>query len=215
MRRTIPLAALVLTCAIALPLSAAFLTIPQPDIAYTSSTNLLPVNGIELSNISSITDGILTASFSSQLQVATVPGNWLNWGSAPEVENATPRVLITPGVDATLLTITFSQGLSVFGLEAAPDAFGPSVMTANFFNGATNLGSIQLSPDGSIGARLFAASSSTPITSIDITAVGTDFAIGDLRYAVAAAAVPEPGTWIGLASGLVLFGLSRRRKLGQ
>lgn len=211
MRRTTRFAILILVGAIALPLSATLVVIPQPNAAYTSSTNLLPVTAVELSNVNSLTDGILTATFSAPLQVATVPDNWLNWGSPPVVENAAPRVLITPGVDETLLTITFSQPLSLFGLEGAPDAFGTTTMTENFFNGATNIGSIQLSPDGSVGALLFAASSSTPITSVNITAVGTDFAVADLRYALAS---PEPNTWIALATGLALFGYSRRRKLG-
>jgi hypothetical protein len=218
--RLASLATLVLAGAAA-PLHATLLTIAQPGAAYTSSTSLLPVTADELANVSSLTDGILTATFSEPLQVATVvntdPTNWFNWGSPPAVENANPRVLISPGTTSTLLTITFSQPVTLFGLEGMPDGFGPEPMTENFFNGATNIGSISLIPDGSVGALLFAASSTIPITSINITttadplANGTDFAIGDLRYALAA---PEPNTWIALVAGLGIIGWSRRRKLG-
>jgi hypothetical protein len=211
MRRTILLAAFILVGGAALPMNAALVTFSQPNASYTSSTQLLPVSAAELANVSSLSDGTLTATFSASLQVATVPTNWFNWGTPPAVETATPRVLITPGVDATLLTITFSQPLSVFGLEAMPDAFGATSITENFYHNATNIGSIVLNPDGAVSALLFAASSSTTITSVDITAVGTDFAIANLRYTLA---VPEPNTWIMLAAGLAFLGWRGRRKLG-
>jgi hypothetical protein len=221
MRRTNRLATLILFGAAVAPLSATLITIAQPNAAYTSSTALLPVTAAELANISSLSDGSFTATFSEPVQVATVsptdPTNWFSWGSPPAVENATPRVLITPGITSTLLTITFSQPVRLFGLEAMPDGFGPEPMTENFYNGSTNIGSISLSPDGSAGALLFAASSTIPITSVDITttanplANGTDFAVGDLRYAVI---TPEPNTWIALATGLRIIGWRRRRKLG-
>jgi hypothetical protein len=212
MKLTHCLAAAIFSIAVAGQLSAALVQIAQPNAAYTSSTNLLPVTAPELSNVNSLTDGIFTATFSEPLQVATVPTNWFNWGTPPTVESATPRVLITPGTTATLLTITFSQAVSVFGLEAMPDAFGTTQMTENFYNGATNIGSIVLSPDGSVSALLFAASSTTPITSVDITAVGTDFAVANLRYSLATT-VPEPGTWMGIMTGLGLIVALRRRKL--
>ncbi len=210
MRRIHYLAAAVFSVAIAGQLSAALIQIPQPNAAYTSSTSLLPVTGVELSNVNSLTDGTLTATFSAPLQIATVPTNWLNWGTPPAVESATPRVLITPGVNATLLTITLSQGVTLFGLEAMPDAFGTAQITENFYNGNTNIGSITLSPDGSVGALLFAASSTTLITSVDITAVGTDFAIANLRYSLA---TPEPATWMCMLAGLGVIASLRRRKL--
>jgi hypothetical protein len=214
MKLTHCLAAAIFSIAVAGQLSAALVQIAQPNGAYTSSTNLLPVSAAELSNVNSLTDGTFTATFSEPLQVATVPTNWFNWGTPPTVESATPRVLITPGTTATLLTITFSQAVSVFGLEAMPDAFGTTQMTENFYNGATNIGSIVLSPDGSVSALLFAASSTTPITSVDITAVGTDFAVANLRYSLATGAtIPEPGTWMGMMTGLGLLVALRRRKL--
>ena len=227
MRRTNHLAALILFGAAATPLSATLITIAQPNAAYTSSTSLLPVTAAEGTNISSVTDGTLTATFSDPalsppMQVAFVsPTDWGFWGNPPAVENATPVVLISPGVTSTLLTITFSKPLTLFGLEAMPDGFFPEPMTENFFNGATNIGSISLSPDGNpadpgAGALLFAASSTVPITSVTITTTanptedGTDFAIADLRYSLV---TPEPSTWIAMATGLGFIGWSRRRKL--
>jgi hypothetical protein len=210
MRKSTGLAALMMGALVTLPLSAGLIVIPQPNAGYTSSTTLLPVTAAELSNTGSVNDATLTASFSDPLQVAFVPTDWFNWGTPPAVENPSPTVLITPGSDATLLTITFSQALSTFGLEAMPDAFGTTTMTETFYNGSTSLGSIVLTPDGSVSALLFAASSTTPITSVTITAANTDFAIGNLRYALAA---PEPNTWIGLGTGLALIaGFARRRQ---
>lgn len=200
--------------------TAAFIPIPQPNAAYLASTTLIPITAPDLTVINSLSDATLTASFSTGLQARTVPTTWATWSSPPNSETPTPRVLKTPGLGSTLLTLTFSKPLSIFGLEAEPD---PDVnnpifnMTATFYNGATLLGTISMPVGGNAGARLFAAqvtSPTGPITSMDITAGTTDFAIAQLRYQLAPAStsVPEPGTWMGLATGLVaLLGYRRLR----
>src|SRR5579862_1684386 len=97
MRRTNRLATLILVGTAVAPLSASLITIAQPNAAYTSSTTLLPVTGVELAFVTSVTNGPFTVTFSEPMQIDTVPTDWLTWGSPPAVENPTPRVLNTPG----------------------------------------------------------------------------------------------------------------------
>jgi hypothetical protein len=207
-----------------MPSSAAFVAIPQPDASYISTTTLLPISAADQSNVNSLTDGIFTATFSTPLQVFTNPGAFpFTWNTPPATENANPTVLLTSGFSSvTLLTIAFSQPVSQFGLEAQPDAFDIDFsVTANFYDGALNVGSINLSPSGDAGALLFAASTSGKFTSFDITAIpltlpanDVDFAIAELRYTLAPTSVPEPGTWMAMAGGLSLLGFRKLLKRG-
>jgi hypothetical protein len=85
-------------------------------------------------------------------------------------------------------------------------------MVASFFLGATLIGEIPLDVDGNGGARLFAASSTTPFDTVVLSSTD-DFAIAQLR-----AGVPEPGTFAHLI-GLGVVGIpalwlrSRRLRL--
>ena len=85
-----------------------------------------------------------------------------------------------------------------------------------FLNGATLLGTVSNSMDGSTAA-LFAASSDTPITSVVLTVAGnanlpngTDPAVAQLRYALTPAGVPEPAAMITCAAGFALLAGLRR-----
>ncbi len=167
---------------------------------------------------SSVTDGSQTATLSTALQIATVGvSGWSTWNSPPATESATPRVLARYSTLATL-TITLSAPTTTFGFELEPNSFGAFPITADFLNGSTSLGTVTQSVNGNSGALLFAASTTTPITSVVITATGggNGYAIGQFRYAaVAPPGVPVPGTLILSGVGiLVLAGLgllARRR----
>src|SRR5947209_3196261 len=83
----------------------------------------------------------------------------------PAPDGSTPNVLSPFDFSITVITLTFSQPLSVFGLEAEPDALtqGTFPVSMVFFNGGTQLGTLNNVIDGT-SAALFAAGSTTPIT---------------------------------------------------
>ena len=196
--------------------NAAFNQIPLPDSTYTGSTTLIPITGPDGDTILALSDANLTVSFSTAMQKFTVPDSWSNWNSPPATETSTPRVLSPADFTLTTITLNFSQPLSIFGLEAEPDALtqGAFPITLDFFNGLTLLGTVSRTIDGT-SAALFAASSTTPITSVTLTVhgnsnvpEGVDPGIAQIRYA---AAVPEPTTWLLVAAGFGLLGLRRFR----
>ena len=196
--------------------NASFIEIPQPDATYTSSTTLIPITGADGDVTSTLSDANLTVTFSTPMQVFTVPTTWSNWGSPPATESSTPKVLSPEDFTLTSITLTFSHPLTTFGLEAEPDAlaiYGQFPVTLTFFNGATQIGAITRSIDGA-SAALFAATSTTPITSA-VLAVGgnqavpegSDPGLAQVRYALADVTppgVPEPATCF---TGLAVFGV--------
>jgi hypothetical protein len=208
----------------ALPASAQFLTFATPTAPYTGGTTLVPIPGANFSTTTSLTDGIETFGLSSTVDVRTVPaGGWATWNSPPNVESATPKVLaITTGL--TSFTITLSPAQFTFGIEIEPNN-GTQSITLTYLNGVTTLGSITQSVVGTSGAKLFAASSSTPITSVVLTipAAASGFAMAQWRYGstflgigptVPTAGMPALG---GLAAALLACGslLARRQNLDR
>jgi len=204
------------------PCHATFMQIPLPDAAYTSSTTLIPITGADGDTTLTLSDANLTVTFSALMQEFTVPTSWSNWGSPPTVETSTPRVLSPVDfLTTTSVTLSFSQPLTVFGLEAEPDAFeGTFPVRLDFFNGVTPLGTVSNDLTG-FGAALFAASATTPITSVTLTIqgnaqdpAGTDPGIAQIRYALAGTqSVPEggPSLWLVVITVVALLMVHRLR----
>ncbi|QEH37719.1 hypothetical protein OJF2_63100 [Aquisphaera giovannonii] len=192
---------------------ADFLTIPNPDAAYLASTTKLEVTGDQFSTLTSLSDGALTVQFSTAMEILDVPDGWTTWSSPPQSESDTPRVLWTQG--PSQVTLNFSSGLSTFGFEAQPDAFGAFGITATFYSGADEVGSITRDVDGNSGALLFAGTVTAgtgPISRVVVSTAAGGFAIAQLRYAIGGTAVPEPSAVLLMATGLIGAGLVRLRR---
>jgi hypothetical protein len=214
-------AAVCLLIAGASPALAQFTTVATPTAGYTSSTTVLTISPANGTAVPSIVSGSQTVSFSPSPIARTVPGGgWSTWGSPPNTESATPRVLAASG--AASMTITLSQPVSTFGFEVEPNNFGLHTITATFMGGAATLGTITLSVNGNAGALLAAAMSTPSITSVVISApTAGGFAIAQVRFALAnvTASIPTVGApgMAGLAMLLLGAGalLARKQQLAS
>jgi hypothetical protein len=97
--------------------------------------------------------------------------------------------------------------VQIFGVEAQPNTSVVSSILASFYSGANLIGEIPLDVDGNAGARLFAASSTTPFDTIVLNSTD-DFAIAQIRLS---ASVPEPSSLILLFLGFVVVCSAARR----
>ena len=187
--RTLRLAVLVaLGVAVAERAAAVFTPIAQPGATYVAGTSVLPITASDFDVVSSLTNGTDTVSFDVTMVALTVPTTWSSWGSAPDTEGATPRVLWTNGF--TSLTLTLSGAVMLFGFEAQPNTTVVSAITATFFNGISMVGQVVRDVDGNGGALLFAASSTTAFDRVVVSSVD-DFAIAQVRSgAIAPTATP-------------------------
>lgn len=206
-------AALALVAVIRLPARGDFTPIPQPDTAYVASTDLLAITAPDFDVVAAVAYGTDTVSFDIPLVALTVPTTWSSWGSPPNTESLAPRVLWTNGL--TSLSLTSTNPLTIFGLEAQPNTSVVSTISANFFSGSNLVGTITLNVDGNGGARLFGASTTTTPFNRVVLSSTDDFAIAQVRVS----AVPEPTgivlcTWATLLS-LVYCGCSAGRGTRQ
>ena len=161
-----------------------FFQICLPVPAYTNGTHLIPILAPDFAPVASITDGTQTFTLSAGFTAQTVPaGGWATWNSPPFTESATPRVLADFGVPTTG-TITLLVPSNTVGFEIEPNNFGTFPVTATFFNGATVLGTVNLTITGNAGALLSAGSDTALITSVVITlpAAAGGFGIAEPRY---------------------------------
>src|SRR5262249_24067148 len=147
----------------------------------------------------SITDGAQTVNFDIPFALLTVPGTWSAWGSPPDTDSSTPRVLWSIG--QTTATLTFLDA-DTFAFELEQNSAATS-FTAELFDGGVSLGSITRNVDANAGARLSAATTTTgAFDSVVIT--GTDdFAITQVRYALTAQAIPEPASLTMFAAAML------------
>jgi hypothetical protein len=172
---------------------AGIIAINNPNGAYQALTTKVPIpqpapiNSGSPGFVSSISGGGLTvgiANTNSAMGVESrvfTPGvvqppnnGWATWGNLPQVESTNPGGVLFSGLPPkaatnTTLTLTFDHPVAAFGLEAQPGQFDAYNITATFFNGSTNLGSITRTVDGlgqplnntsdaaTAGALLFAA----------------------------------------------------------
>lgn len=179
---------------------AAPIIISQPDAAYQAATTKIVIPPALGGN--SISDAALTVTFTTagSLSVLQVPGTWGTWSSPPFSESATPRVLFN---NAGSLTFNLSQSVGIFGFELEPDEGDAIPFTAQFFDGATLVGTIgPLGIDAVSGARLFALNGNGATFNRVVVSGSDEFAIAQIRYALQQVnpptTVPEPaslGVW--------------------
>jgi hypothetical protein len=195
----------------------------MPTPSYTGSTTLIPITVPDNTPVTSLTstDGKETITLSTAFSAQTVGigfFTWSTWGSPPNTESSTPRILayFNP---ITSVTLTLSLPASTFGFEIEPDQIGLFPVSVSFYNGSTLLGTVQRNINGNAGALLTAASSTTPITSVAIAipADALGFAMAQFRYAqVIPPTVPALSTAALGALGLLLAGagtlLARARR---
>lgn len=208
--RLVKLTTLIVFCLVlSLPAFAGFTTFSQPGQGnYESSTTNYGGGDGSGNFITSLPPYI---NFSNPQSENNVPNSWATWGCPPATESCTPNVLWNEGFST--LTISFTSPLKTFGFELEPDNFAVEEVTAQFFNGASLVGTIDLFPNGSAGALLFAGTTDSQFTSVVITDLaGGDFAIAELRGAPVGT-TPEPGTMVLLGTGLLGALAVMRRKM--
>jgi hypothetical protein len=168
-----------------------FTPIAQPVASYTAATTLIPITVPDGTPVPTLADAHEAVTFSSTMFALTAPSvSWNNWGSPPNTESATPRLLGINPVIASL-TLTLSAPATEFGVELQTNQFGAFTLTADFFDGATLVGSISrtvttpgvpLGPPTD-GALLFAASSDQAFTRVVLSAPSTTgFGLAQVRY---------------------------------
>ncbi len=190
---------------------------PTPGGVYVSSTTDFGGGDGSLNFITSL--GPFT--YSNPQSENSVPGSWATWGSPPATESSTPNVLYNEGFST--LHIDVSGSFNTIGWELEPDQFMQEDVTVTYHSSDGDSFVLDLMPNGSAGALLFAVQDDTPgshIVSADITDnAGDDFATAQWRAGnsvtsttTTSGTTPEPSSMILLGSGLLgVVGFMRRK----
>jgi hypothetical protein len=192
-----------------LPAFAQFVPIGTPNAGYTGGTTLISISQPDCTTVTSLTGGAETVGLGASMVINTATvfpggcGGWGTWGSPPNTETATPRIVDT---QLTSTTLSLSAPAQTFGFEVEPENVGSYTFTATFYNGGTAVGTISIPVVGNAGARLIAATSATPITGVTISAPGSNgFAMANFRFALPTApTVPTLRTAAFAGLGLLL-----------
>ncbi len=146
--RLVKLTTLIALCLVlSLPAFAGFTTFSQPgDDGYIAGTTNYGGGDGSGNFITSLPPYI---SFSNPQSENNVPNSWATWGCPPATESCSPNVLWNDGFSS--LTISLSSPASIFGFELEPDQFAQEEVMAQFFNGASLVGTVDLFPNGSDG----------------------------------------------------------------
>ena len=142
------------------------------------------------------------------MDVNQVPTSWATWGSPPNTEGSTPKVVRPDDTTQADIAFQFSSALTIFGMELEPDDTTPGNMhliTATYFLGSTPVGTIARSVSGDGGALLFAGSGG-PFDSVEVVS-DIDFAAAQFRYAPAS--VPELPSGVLLVAPLLAMLMGR------
>jgi hypothetical protein len=159
---------------------------PSPVLAYTSKTCVINFNNLmDNEVVNSVTGCGVKVRFSVPMMKLTVPGTFNNWGSPPDTETATPRVLWTQ-LGVTEVVLTYSARSRIVGVEAEQNPFGTSTIDATFRRqSGASLGTISRDITAPSGARLFAGKAKSPTTTARIKTVtlssDVDFVIARIR----------------------------------
>lgn len=198
---------------VAAQVRADFIPIAQPDAAYLAATTLIPITVADDEIVTSLSDGFQTITIDPTL-AKTVPTTWLEWGSPPNAETATPRVLYT-GFGIVFLTMNLEVPSRIFGIEIQGNLIGaePEVFVTFYRNG-NEVGTIGMPVGGEDSPLLFAASTTT--SPFDSVTVAIDFLVDDSGFGMAqfryGDPVPEPATLAVGCLGLLGFLGTRNRE---
>jgi hypothetical protein len=192
-----------------------FEPISLPDAEYLTGTAKLTVSAPNGYFVGALSDSAVSISFSAggNYFPPISASTFATWSSPPYSESSSPgQVLYYRGMNipGRSLYISFTEPLQTFGAEIQVESWNvTSPITATFYDGATQVGSISQTIGGVAGARLFAAHTDTAqfdkVVIYDPSSP-TGFGIGQFRYAV----VPEPSVmYVAVLAILGLF-CSRR-----
>ena len=216
MRSLKVLAAVVAALAVSVgTLYADFTPISAPDAAYLASTTKIAIPGpYGYTPIAGVSDGTESVTFSGACAAIMIRGgDWATWSDPPFAE--APAGSAFPGVysgGATLVTLTLGVPTQTFGVEMEPNPFAIHGMTADFYNGATLVGSVSIPVDGQAGARLFAGGTTTDQFTSVVLSSDVDFAFSQIRYG-GAGQIPEPSVLVLLGLGVVALGRRLRKRV--
>ena len=168
---------------------ADFTPFDQPTPPYTSNSCVLPLDGDDGQSYTQIPGcgavvKVRAGTFHHGMTQRSVPADgWEQWGSPPDTEDSTPRILTT---QKNSVRISFNKAATTGGVEIEPRGSGTHSFSVYFTSGQNGAGGTvgvitrDVTADG--GAKLFGATSSATFQSIVIVPNdNADFAVAQIR----------------------------------